>query len=148
MELLSGSRGTSLNSCRDFSGEGFFLLHQGNGDDSERSVSPWESLSEKRGRSRTPPAGFVVLDQVQTIFWLFLQKNLWWWFSFLVVHCSTFTHCHAHAGSQWAGLLHAVPQHLIGCDEHDADDEGHGESADEALPHAGLTVLLRGVNWN
>lgn len=39
-------------------------------------------------------------------------------------------------------LLHAVPQHLIGGDEHDADDERHGEGADEALPHARLTVLL------
>jgi len=39
--------------------------------------------------------------------------------------------------------LHAVPQHLIGRDEHDADDEGHGEGADEALPHAGLPVLGR-----
>lgn len=45
-------------------------------------------------------------------------------------------------------LLHAVSQHLIGCDEHDADDEGHGESADETLPHARLTVLLRRVDWN
>lgn len=57
------------------------------------------------------------------------------------------TGMHMQAGlfpphSQWAPLLHAVPQHLIGCDEHDADDECHGEGADEALPHARLTVLL------
>lgn len=57
------------------------------------------------------------------------------------------THWHAHAGwlvssSQWAQLLHAIPQHLIGCDEHDADNECHGKGADEALPHARLTVLL------
>lgn len=57
------------------------------------------------------------------------------------------THWHAHAGwlvssSQWAQLLHAIPQHLIGCDEHDTDDECHGKGADEALPHARLTVLL------
>lgn len=43
-------------------------------------------------------------------------------------------------------LLHAIPQHLIGCDEHDADDEGHGERTDEALPHTRLTVLLGRVN--
>lgn len=49
----------------------------------------------------------------------------------------------AHSGGR---LLHAVPQHLIGRDEHDADDECHGEGADEALPHTRLTVLLRGVN--
>lgn len=63
-----------------------------------------------------------------------------------------FTPWHAHAGwlvprSQWARLFHAVPQHLIGCDEHDADDECHGKGADEALPHARLTILLWGVNW-
>lgn len=48
--------------------------------------------------------------------------------------------------SQRAPLLHAVPQHLIGGDEHDADDERHGEGADEALPHARLPVLLGGVD--
>lgn len=57
------------------------------------------------------------------------------------------THWHAHAGwlvprSHWAQLLHAVPQHLIGCDEHDTDDERHGKGADEALPHTRLTVLF------
>lgn len=40
------------------------------------------------------------------------------------------------------GLLHAVPQHLIGRDEHDADNEGHGEGTDQTLPHARLSVLL------
>lgn len=44
-------------------------------------------------------------------------------------------------------LLHAVPQHLIGRNEHNADDEGHGKGADEALPYARLTVLLWRVNW-
>lgn len=39
-------------------------------------------------------------------------------------------------------LLHAVPQHLIGRDEHDADDEGHSESTDEALANARLPVVL------
>lgn len=39
-------------------------------------------------------------------------------------------------------LLQAVPQHLIGRDEHDADDEGHGEGADQTLPHARLPVLI------
>lgn len=61
-------------------------------------------------------------------------------------------HWHAHAGwlvasLQGPQLLHAVPQHLIGCNEHDADDKGHGKSTDETLPHTRLTVLLRGVNW-
>ncbi len=45
-------------------------------------------------------------------------------------------------GSQWAGLLHTIPQHLIGCDEHDADDEGHCKSADEALAETRLVILL------
>lgn len=44
-------------------------------------------------------------------------------------------------------LLHAVPQHLIGCDEHDTNDERHGKRTDEALPHTCLTVLFRWVNW-
>lgn len=43
-------------------------------------------------------------------------------------------------------LLHAIAQHLIGRDEHDTDDEGHGESADEALAHARLPILLFGMN--
>lgn len=44
------------------------------------------------------------------------------------------------------GLLHAVPQHLIGRDEHDTDDESHGEGADQAFPDARLTVLLLGMD--
>lgn len=44
-------------------------------------------------------------------------------------------------------LLHAAPQDLVGGDQHDADDEGHGEGADEALPDAGLPVLFLGVHW-
>lgn len=40
-------------------------------------------------------------------------------------------------------LFHATPQHLIGCDEHDADDESNGEGADQAFAHAGLLDLLR-----
>lgn len=72
-----------------------------------------------------------------------------------VIPCSSFpinremttpTGMHMQAGlfprSQWVQLLHAVPQHLIGRDEHDADNECHGKSADETLPHARLTVLL------
>lgn len=42
--------------------------------------------------------------------------------------------------------LHAVAQHLIGGDEHDADDEGHGEGADETFPHARLPVLFLGMH--
>lgn len=40
-------------------------------------------------------------------------------------------------------LFHAAPQHLIGRDEHNADDEGDGEGADQALAHARLLYLLR-----
>lgn len=40
-------------------------------------------------------------------------------------------------------LFHAAPQHLIGRDKHDADDEGDGESAYQALAHARLFDLLR-----
>lgn len=39
-------------------------------------------------------------------------------------------------------LLHAAPQDLVGRNQHDAYDEGHGEGADEALPDAGLSVLF------
>jgi len=58
---------------------------------------------------------------------------------------------HAHAGSApltVVSLLHAVAQHLIGRDEHDADDEGHGESAYQALAHARLSILLFRMNCN
>lgn len=44
-------------------------------------------------------------------------------------------------------LLHAAPQDLVGCNQHDAYDEGHGEGAYEALADAGLPVLLLGMNW-
>lgn len=44
--------------------------------------------------------------------------------------------------SQCKWSLHAVPQHLIGCDEHNADDERHSEGADQAFPDARLPVLL------
>lgn len=44
-------------------------------------------------------------------------------------------------------LLHATAQHLVGRDEHDADDEGDGEGADQALPHARLADLLVGAGW-
>lgn len=52
-------------------------------------------------------------------------------------------------GSQLAGaaLLHAAAEDLVGRDQHDADDEGHGEGADEALADAGLSVLFLGVHW-
>lgn len=67
--------------------------------------------------------------------------------SFLYKQGYDLTHWHAHAGwriprSQCVWLFHAVPQHLIGGDEHDADDEGHGEGADEALPYTRLSILL------
>lgn len=39
-------------------------------------------------------------------------------------------------------LLHAAPQDLVGCNQHDAYNEGHGEGAYEALADAGLPVLL------
>ena len=48
--------------------------------------------------------------------------------------------------SQCNWLLHAVPQHLIGCDEHDTDDERHREGADQAFPDARLPVLLFGMD--
>lgn len=44
-------------------------------------------------------------------------------------------------------LLHAAAQHLVGRDEHDTDDEGDGEGADQALPHARLADLLVGASW-
>lgn len=40
-------------------------------------------------------------------------------------------------------LFHAAPQHLIGCNKHDADDESDGKSAYQALAHARLLDLLR-----
>lgn len=40
-------------------------------------------------------------------------------------------------------LFHATPQHLIGCNEHDADDESNGEGAYQALAHTSLLDLLR-----
>lgn len=42
-------------------------------------------------------------------------------------------------------LFHATAQHLIGCNEHDADDEGDGEGADQALAHTCLADLLVGT---
>lgn len=42
-------------------------------------------------------------------------------------------------------LLHAAAQHLVGRDEHDADDEGDGEGADQTLAHACLAYLLVGA---
>lgn len=44
-------------------------------------------------------------------------------------------------GSQWTKLVHTLTQHLVGSNEHDADDEGHGESTDEALADARLPIL-------
>ena len=44
-------------------------------------------------------------------------------------------------------LLHAAPQDLVGCDQHDAYDEGHGKGAYEALADAGLSVLFLRMNW-
>lgn len=60
----------------------------------------------------------------------------------------------AHAWRPWRArtcravpaLLHAAAQDLVGRDQHHADDEGHGEGADEALAHARLAVLLLGVH--
>lgn len=43
-------------------------------------------------------------------------------------------------------LLHAAPQDLVGCDQHDAYDEGHGKGAYEALADAGLSVLFLRMN--
>ena len=46
-------------------------------------------------------------------------------------------------------LFHAASQHLIGRDEHDADDESDGEGAYQALTHTGLLDLLRWAGaWN
>lgn len=43
-------------------------------------------------------------------------------------------------------LLHAVSQHLIGCNKHDTDDESHGEGADQAFPDTCLPILLLRVD--
>lgn len=54
----------------------------------------------------------------------------------------------AELGAQLLGrrLLHAAPEDLVGRNQHDAYDEGHGEGADEALPDTGLSVLLLGMH--
>ena len=39
-------------------------------------------------------------------------------------------------------LLHTSSQHLIGRNEHDADDECNGEGTNQAFPHAGVLHLL------
>lgn len=52
-----------------------------------------------------------------------------------------------HGGCRGLQLLHAAPQDLVGSDQHDAYDEGHGEGADEALPDAGLSVLFLRMHW-
>ena len=56
------------------------------------------------------------------------------------------TDMHMQAGlfprSQWARLFHAIPQHLIGRNEHDTDDEGHGKGADQTLPDTRLAAAL------
>lgn len=54
--------------------------------------------------------------------------------------------CTCGEGRQEPLLLHAAPQDLVGRDQHDANDEGHGEGADEALPHARLSVLFLGMH--
>lgn len=40
-------------------------------------------------------------------------------------------------------LFHATSQHLISCDEHDADDESNGKGAYQAFAHTSLLDLLR-----
>lgn len=55
----------------------------------------------------------------------------------------------AEPGAQLLGRAatpHAAPEDLVGRDQHDAYDEGHGEGADEALPDTGLSVLLLGMH--
>lgn len=47
------------------------------------------------------------------------------------------------AGEKPPLLFHAAPQHLIGRNEHDADDESDGEGAYQALAHTSLLDLLR-----
>lgn len=43
----------------------------------------------------------------------------------------------------WMTLLfHAAAEHLIGCDEHNTDDESNGEGADQTLPYTRLLHLL------
>lgn len=56
--------------------------------------------------------------------------------------CSVHSPC-----SQCNWLLHAVPQHLIGCDKHDTDDESHSKGAYQAFPDTRLPILLLGMNW-
>lgn len=42
-------------------------------------------------------------------------------------------------------LLHPSAEHLIGSDEHDADDERDGEGTNQAFTHARVFLLLRGA---
>lgn len=42
-------------------------------------------------------------------------------------------------------LFHAAAQHLVGRDEHDANDEGDGKGANQTLAHARLADLLVGA---
>lgn len=63
-------------------------------------------------------------------------SNIFSYFVFRVIAYIT-------ALSRGPGLLHAAPQHLVGRDKHDANDEGNGKSAYQALAHARLFDLLR-----
>lgn len=60
--------------------------------------------------------------------------------------------CGVSLGTATAGwalmpcLFHATAQHLVGRDEHDTDDEGDGERADQALAHTRLADLLVGTS--
>jgi hypothetical protein len=45
-------------------------------------------------------------------------------------------------------LLHATPQDLVGSNQHDTYDEGHGKGANEAFADAGLAVLFLGMHWS
>lgn len=51
----------------------------------------------------------------------------------------------AHHGYRAKCLFHAAAQHLVGRDEHDANDEGDGEGANQTLAHARLADLLVGA---
>lgn len=42
-------------------------------------------------------------------------------------------------------LFHAAAQHLVGCNKHDANDEGDGEGANQTLAHTRLADLLVGA---
>lgn len=61
------------------------------------------------------------------------------------VHLSMRMHgyfCSQCYGKKKEKLLHATPKNLIGRNQHDAYNKGHGKCTYKALPYTGLPVLL------